>query len=231
MYHSTMRNLKYVNLAGDVIILHYDGDTVQCYPATAGTWLPNRQPTDNAPPPETPTDPETPPETPDPPVSGPGWTHPLPGAVLTSGYGFRSGLDQPGLIHAGIDLSTTTAELGGWVLAPCDLEITQAIENGSGGFADAGSFVKGITRSGEPYTLSFFHMGTGTLQVSKGQKVSKGARLGRESQTGYSFGTHLHLEIWAGHITSGFRFDSPWYYGDGTPIDPIPVFRANGVNF
>lgn len=215
---------------GQLYLVHSDGYQQLLVPATTDTWLPvkdTRTPVD----PVDPVDPETPPETSDPPVSGPGWTHPLPGAVLTSGYGFRSGLDQPGLIHAGIDLSTTTAELGGWVLAPCDLEITQSIENGAGGFEDAGSFVKGITRSGEPYTMSFFHMGTGTLQVSKGQNVSKGARLGRESQTGYSFGTHLHLEIWAGHIRGGFRFDSPWYYGDGTPIDPIPVFRANGVNF
>ena len=217
--------LGQIEVVGANLLLRTDVENVMFYQTTTGRWAPSRQ----LPEPVTPEPPVTPPDS-GPTLPSGTWTHPLPGGRLTSGYGFRQGYDQPGLIHAGVDLSSTTAVVGGWVVAPCDLEITQAIENGGGGFADAGSFVKGITTSGEAYTFSFFHMAAGSLVVKKGDRVNAGTNLGREGQTGYAFGTHLHLEMWPGHITSGFRFDSPWYYGDGTPINPQPVFAANGVN-
>lgn len=218
----------HIESVGNHLYLHKGSDVFAFYPSTTGRWIASRALEVAPPPPEEP--PATPAPTDPPPATGGPWTHPLPGATLTSGYGFRQGYDQPGLIHAGVDLSTTTAAAGGWIVAPFDMEITQALEAGGTGFADAGTFVKGITRSGTPYTISFFHGSPGSLSVKKGDKVAKGTRLMREGQSGYAFGTHLHLEIWPGHVTTGFRFDSPWYYGDGTPTNPVPIFSANGVN-
>jgi murein DD-endopeptidase MepM/ murein hydrolase activator NlpD len=54
------------------------------------------------------------------------------------------------------------------------------------------------------------------LLVHKGQQVKAGDVLGEVGNTGYTFGTHLHLEI---HVK-----------GDPNPTDPVPVLREHGVD-
>ncbi len=52
------------------------------------------------------------------------------------------------------------------------------------------------------------------LLVKTGDVVKAGQVLGEVGNTGYSYGTHLHLEI---HV-------------NGEPTDPIPLLRQNGVD-
>jgi murein DD-endopeptidase MepM/ murein hydrolase activator NlpD len=52
------------------------------------------------------------------------------------------------------------------------------------------------------------------LLVKTGDQVKAGQPLGLVGNTGYSYGTHLHVET---HV-------------DGKPVDPIPLLRANGVD-
>lgn len=213
-------DINYLTQQGDAFSVRLkSGSSVTCYPNGRGYWTPAK--TVETPPPV------DPPVNPDVPAPEPGtgkWLHPLPGATITSPYGPRPEF------HAGADLSTTTGKLrGSNIVAPCDMEITQAWEVGTGGLEQAGSFVKGITTSGRQLTWSFFHMWPGTIAVRKGQVVGAGTLLGVEGATGNITGTHLHLECWEGHKRAGFSVDGPWYYGDGTPIEPLSILRANGV--
>lgn len=212
-----MSAINYVrNNGGTVTAYMSDGSTVMLYPGTNGVFIPVKTIEDPPPPPPEPVEPP-------PPVPS-GWASPLPGARLTSGYGHRSlGF------HAGIDLSTGG---GRAVLAPANMKITVAKEAGTGGLADAGSYVKGHTIEGTPYTFNFFHMVPGSIAVRVGQVVAVGTKLGVEGNSGYSFGAHLHFEIWNGHLGPNSVAPvgtGPWYWGDGTPPDPLPILRANGV--
>ena len=215
------QNIKAI---GSNLVLRIDGEQYTFVATGQQLWLPTRQivvaPPEPDPEPEPEPDPGTPP-------AGDGkWGHPLPQGRVTSPYGYRGAE-----FHAGMDISSVGGTgPGNNVLAPFDMEITQSWEAGTGGLAAAGSFVKGITRSGPEYTISFFHMHPGTLKVTKGQIVGRGHVLGTEGNSGNSFGTHCHIEMWPGHRRAGFSVDGPWYYGDGTPIDPRPIFIQNGVN-
>lgn len=218
--------LVYISHMSNTIFLHMDNETIPCYPNGSGYWIPSRKLTTGAPvDPTDPTDPEVPPVTP-----GDGtWTHPLPGGTVSSGYGPRGGM-----LHAGADISSVGGTgPGAMILASTDMVITVAREVGTGGLADAGTYVKGHSRSGTPYTFNHFHGHPGTLKVRVGDQVNAGAPLMQEGNSGNSFGSHLHLEIWQGHLGPASVSpigDGPWYYGDGTPGDPLPILRANGVN-
>ena len=53
------------------------------------------------------------------------------------------------------------------------------------------------------------------LRVSVGQNVSKGTVIGAMGQTGYAFGTHLHLSVSTGQP----------YHGSYQFIDPMRLYR------
>lgn len=208
--------VNYVEQRGDLSILHFtDGKQVVAYPDGRGHWLPGAN--DNgAPPPYEPWEPPAEPTDPPPPGS---WSHPLPGGVLTSGFGWRSGG-----FHYGIDLSTTTAAVGGPVKAVTDIEITVAVDAFEGGNSTAGTYVKG---NNGVYTFTYAHGADNTLAVAAGQTVPAGTTLFMEGATGNVTGTHLHFEIVQG------VYANPWAppYNNGAQfIDPLPVLRANGVN-
>ncbi|WP_156807551.1 transglycosylase SLT domain-containing protein [Acaricomes phytoseiuli] len=141
------------------------------------------------------------------------WVDPLPGALVTSGYGPRS-FDG---FHYGVDLSTPIA--AGTVLAPTDMKITVAtdIDGGTG----AGTHVKGQTTDGK-LTIALYHMETGSLKVRTGDTVAAGTPLGTEGATGNVTGRHLHMEF--------FTTDkpNPWAPGDPT-VDPLPAMRQKGA--
>lgn len=213
--------IAHISFMGDVIRVYYkDKHQQQFLPNGRGYWLPGK---DTKPAVDVPTDPE--PTDPDnPPVITPGtgkWTHPLPGATLTSPWGER-GWDGVGNYHYGFDLSTGTGSSGRPVLAPTDLVITQATDNGGSG-GSAGTMVKGHTLDGK-YTFSFFHMVQGSLKVRVGDTIGVGTPMGIEGATGNVTGLHCHIEIYPGII------NDPWPppYGPMT-LDPYPIFQANGV--
>ena len=177
-----------------------------------------RKPGDTPPPP--PYDPWEPPPTPtDPPPPG-SWVIPLENATLTSGYGYRQGG-----FHYGIDLSTTTAPVGGPVRSVTDMVITVAVDAYEGGNSTAGTYVKGHTPDGQ-WTFTYNHGADNTLAVSVGQTVTAGTVLFQEGATGNVTGTHLHFEIIEGN------WPDPWAppYNNGAQfIDPLPVLRSYGV--
>lgn len=207
-------HILHATFSGEVLQLRYPGKTEQLYPNGRDYWIPRKKYV--APPPPDPVDPPI-----DPPPGGDTgeWTHPLPGSAITSPYGPR-GFDGVGDFHYGTDFSTGG---GAPVLAPTALRITVAMEDGAGGSWSAGSYVKGHTLDGA-YTINFYHMIAGSINVSPGQEIPKGHRLGNEGNTGNSFGAHLHFEMYEG------MHDDPWPPPYGIVVNPEPILRAKGVN-
>lgn len=208
--------IRYIEVVGDTTLIHYvDGKKVFAYPDGRGRFIVGGTDPGEIPPYE----PWEPPV--DPPAPG-DWVHPLAGSVLTSPFGWRQGG-----FHYGIDLSTTTAVLGGPVLAAADMIITVAVDAFEGGNSSAGTYVKGHTVDGS-YTFTYNHGGDETLLVAAGPStVPAGTQLFTEGQTGNVTGTHLHFEIIQGN------YPDPWAppYNNGAQfIDPLPVLRVNGVD-
>lgn len=214
-----VEKIKYLSFNGDVAVLRYsDGHQFQLLPNGRGYWLPSNQPEPEPEPPvEPPVDPPVEPPV-DPPVTGQ-WVHPLPGSAISSPYGPR-GFDGVGDFHYGTDFSTGG---GAAVLAPTDLIITIAMEDGAGGSWSAGSYVKGHTPDGA-YTMNFYHMVAGSINVYAGQTIPAGHQIGLEGNTGNSFGAHLHFEMYEG------VHNDPWPPPYGIVINPEPILRAKGVN-
>ena len=200
---------QFLEVMGDTLLLHFkDGQRQTFYPDGRGRFVPRAGDTVTEPPDPT-----------DPPVPGDDWVHPLPSGVLTSGYGPRP-LDG---FHWGCDFSTPG--FAGTIYAPTDLVITVSSETGAGSLnGSAGVCVKGHTPDGA-YTFAFYHMQYGSRAVAVGQTVSKGGKIGIEGATGNVTGRHVHFEVYEGN------YANPWPppYGP-TPIDPVPLLEANGVN-
>lgn len=212
------RTIRYVETVGDVMRLHYtDGKRVDCFPDGRGRFLPRAA--NSGTPPGT-YEPWEPPEEPtDPPPPG-SWAHPLEGGTVTSGFGYRWGG-----FHYGLDISTTTAAVGGPVRSVADMVITRAYDAFEGGNESAGTYVKGHTPDGS-YTMTYAHGANETLMVAVGQTVTAGTVLFTEGGTGNVTGTHLHFEIIQG------SWDDPWappYNNGAVFLDPLPILRANGV--
>ena len=125
------------------------------------------------------------------------WLLPLDEYTFTSSYGVRFAK-----LHAGIDLAA--------------LEGTpyKAVH---GGKVKAAGYAGGYG-----YSVTVVHPdGTETIYahsrrvlVKVGQQVKAGDVIGLVGNSGYSYGTHLHVEV---HV-------------DGRPVDPVPLLRQHGVD-
>jgi murein DD-endopeptidase MepM/ murein hydrolase activator NlpD len=125
------------------------------------------------------------------------WLLPLDDYVFTSPYGVRWGK-----LHAGIDLA---APEGTPYKAVHAGQVTQAGYNGGYGYS--------ITiRNSDGTEVIYAH--SRRLLVRVGETVTAGQVIGEVGNTGYSYGTHLHLEV---HV-------------NGTPTDPIVFLRDRGVD-
>jgi murein DD-endopeptidase MepM/ murein hydrolase activator NlpD len=125
------------------------------------------------------------------------WLLPLDQYTFTSPFGVRWGK-----LHAGIDLA---APEGTPYKAVHAGEVTSAGYQGGYGYA--------ITiRNSDGTEVIYAH--SRRLLVKKGEKVKAGQVIGEVGNTGYSYGTHLHLEVHVG----------------GAPTDPIPYLRDRGVD-
>lgn len=105
--------------------------------------------------------------------------------TLTQGYGPASG-KYGYTFHNGIDLA---AAKGTTVQAGAYGEVIVARNYGAYG----NHVMISHTINGQAYTSVYAHMDR--LNVVKGQKVAKGAKIGTVGNTGNSFGSHLHFEI------------------------------------
>lgn len=213
-YHT----IRYLEKVGNQFFIHYtDGKTLPALADGRGRFLPSF--TDSSTPPGT-YDPWVPPTPGDPPPAG-SWSHPLEGAVMTSGFGWRAGG-----FHYGADFSTTTAPTGGVVRSAADMVVTMAVDAFEGGNSTAGTFVKGHTLDGA-YTFAYYHGADESLLVAVGDTVSAGDALFTEGATGNVNGTHCHFEISLGN------HNDPWPppYNNGVEfVDPLPILRDHGVS-
>jgi murein DD-endopeptidase MepM/ murein hydrolase activator NlpD len=125
------------------------------------------------------------------------WLLPLKGYRYTSPYGIRWGK-----LHAGVDLAAPegtpfhavhsgTVKLARW-------------------YSGYGNAV--IIQHDDGVETLYGH--ASKVLVQEGQKVQAGDVIALTGNTGYSYGSHVHLEV---HI-------------NGKPIDPIPYLRSRGVD-
>jgi murein DD-endopeptidase MepM/ murein hydrolase activator NlpD len=125
------------------------------------------------------------------------WLLPLDDYTFTSPYGVRWGK-----LHAGIDLA---APEGTPYKAVHAGTVTAAGYNGGYGYSITVQQANGVE-------VIYAH--SRRLLVKKGDKVTAGQVIGEVGNTGYSYGTHLHLEV----------------HQDGAPTDPVPFLRERGVD-
>jgi len=208
------RTIRYLETVGSSIHIHYvDGKTVIAVSDGRGRWLPRAASAGE--PPET-YEPWEPP-----PPGEPGeWFHPLPGGVVTSPYGMRTGG-----MHWGADISTTTAPVGGPVISVTDMVVTAAYDAFEGGNSTAGTYVKGHTPDGA-YTFTYNHGADESLLVGVGDTVLAGEQIFTEGATGNVNGTHLHFEIILGNHANPW---APPYNNGAQFVDPLPILRDHGV--
>lgn len=96
-------------------------------------------------------------------------------------------------------------------IAVADGEVI-AVQDGVDGFNDtytAGNYVR-IKHESGVYSR-YLHLVKGSIKVKVGQKVKAGALLGKEGDTGYSYGTHLHFDINDGN---GYVDPLPYLLGE-----------------
>ncbi|MCO7126562.1 peptidoglycan DD-metalloendopeptidase family protein [Sporolactobacillus shoreicorticis] len=122
---------------------------------------------------------------------------------ISSGFGYRS---FDGEFHPGIDIANST---GTPIHAAADGTVFQAYTSSSYGNCVMISHVI----NGQLYTTVYAHMSA--IYVSDGQSVSQGQTIGTMGNTGESFGTHLHFELYNG------RWTPPPHNGAVNPLNFI----------
>ena len=120
--------------------------------------------------------------------------------------------EYKGSAHAGIDIVREGYRLDN-IVAHSDGTVIQVINNCNANTPNnsnnPGNMVK--IDHGNGYYTRYLHLAYGTVKVSVGDKVSKGQVIGYMGNTGYSFGGHLHFEVWKG----------------GSRIDPTPYLESD----
>lgn len=108
----------------------------------------------------------------------PTYIKPISGGIISDPFGMRWGR-----LHAGIDWATRT---GTTVVAARGGVVTQA------GWAGSYGYCVVITHS-DGHITRYAHLSQ--VDVTYGQEVAQGQRIGLSGNTGYSTGPHLHFEI------------------------------------
>lgn len=135
------------------------------------------------------------------------WTVPVGGPYsLTSYFGPRyvDGCGYCSTNHQGVDLSQGC---GGQILAAGPGTVVTA-----GTYYGYGNAV--LIDHGDGSVTLYGHMQWGSLSVGVGDTVEGGAPLGKEGNTGNSFGCHLHFEVRVNAVA----------------IDPIPFMSDRGID-
>ena len=125
-------------------------------------------------------------------------------------------------IHNGIDLVKKSYSPA-YITAHSDGEVVSVVKNvnwtkyGSNSY---GNYVK-IKHDNGYYTM-YAHLKYNTVMVSKGDRVTKGQRLGYMGATGDSNGVHLHFEV---RDTSDTKIDpTPYIDADLPSSDAYTIF-------
>lgn len=109
---------------------------------------------------------------------------------ITSPYGNRI-LNGKAEFHKGVDLVGIDDKT---VYAPCDgvIGASTIVTSKANKTWEWGNYVRLDTADGK-YSAFMCHLAS--RAVAKGQKVTKGQKLGVMGNTGYSFGAHTHFEV------------------------------------
>lgn len=147
------------------------------------------------------------------------WVHPLPGGILTSGFGFRgcvAGVECNEYVstHRGLDFSTGG---GTTVVAPADMRITSMGSN-----QYQGHYIVGRMTEEPGLVFQFHHCAPGSHQVGAGDTVAAGTGLCTEGTSGNSARAHLHFQINAPEAD-----DSRPTYTHA--LDPFPILTQKGI--
>lgn len=135
------------------------------------------------------------------PIMSGSWAWPTISQYYISSYfGYRWGK-----VHEAIDIAGS-GEGSPIYAAGAGTVVTARTNSGS-----LGTYVT-ISHSNGYYTL-YGHMSSRT--VSEGQTVAKGQQIGTMGHTGFATGTHLHFGLYYGGLP----------YRDGTPLDPLSLYR------
>jgi len=133
-----------------------------------------------------------------PPVSSGNFTRPAAG-YLSSGFGTRS--FEGGEFHDGVDIAASGSVP---VVAAGDGVVIRAYVSST--YGNCVFITHNI--NGQVWTTVYAHLDS--YNVSTGQSVSKGTKIGYMGNTGHSFGQHLHFELHKGE----------WNYGKTNAVDP-----------
>ena len=130
--------------------------------------------------------------------------------------------EYKGSAHAAVDIVKEGYMLDG-IVSHSDGVVTQVINscnintNGQNGnvldYNNPGNMVK--IDHGNGYQTRYLHLEYGSVNVSVGERVSKGQTIGYMGNTGYSFGGHLHFEVWR----DGNRIDPTDYLDNDLYIE------------
>jgi murein DD-endopeptidase MepM/ murein hydrolase activator NlpD len=121
-----------------------------------------------------------------------GFMWPVRGVRSPGGEFAAARPDRPSTSHTGLDLAAPT---GAPVAAAAAGRVTHAGAEGTYGYTV-------VIDHGNGYVTRYAHLSA--WQVTVGQRVNQGQRIGSVGSTGYSTGPHLHFEV----ILNG-RFVSP----------------------
>ena len=123
---------------------------------------------------------------------------------ITSVYGWRyiRGTRQ---FHAAIDIITTKTH-GSPVYAANDGNVMDAGIGYNGG---RGNYL--VINHNNGYLTAYYHLHT--LNVTKGEAVDKGKKIGTIGNTGRSYGAHLHFAVYRGS------------YNEANAINPLLLYR------
>jgi murein DD-endopeptidase MepM/ murein hydrolase activator NlpD len=124
--------------------------------------------------------------------SGGNFAWPAPGGRISQYYHYG---------HYGLDIDGST---GDRIVAAAGGTVTFA-----GWKSNGGGYQVWIAHGSGLYT-TYNHMSG--VSVGRGQRVSKGQKIGRMGATGYASGSHLHFEVWRGPIWNGGRRVNPLAY-------------------
>ena len=140
---------------------------------------------------------------------------------VTSRYGMRvlNGTQQ---FHSGLDL---VGESSKKLIAICDGEITQSriVTDKSNLTWQWGNYVCLKAKTGE----LIFYCHLSERKVYKGQRVKKGDVIGIEGNTGYSFGSHCHLEVRNSSNKVTDEVNTPKYTGIPNTVGTYTVKEGN----
>ena len=132
---------------------------------------------------------------------------PVDGPYSLGGDDARFGAPRGDHTHQGQDIA---AARGTPVVAPYAGVVSWVRYQRAG----AGHYV--VLDADDDRDYVFMHLRRGSIPVAEGQRVLAGDQLGEVGNTGRSFGSHLHFEVWVGG----------WYAKGGEPVDPLPLLQA-----